>query len=625
MRLYNTLFRQKQVFVPLKTDPDGTPHVRMYNCGPTVYDYAHIGNFRSFVFADLLRRYFEYKGWRVTQVMNITDVGHMTDDEADDGMDKMEFALEKLAPELRDKIKTPYDLAKYYEEAFHEDRKLLRIQDAEHYPRATEHVDGMIEMVKTLLEKGHAYEVAGNVYFDVSSFPNYGTLSGNTIDKLRAGARVEVNPEKRHPADFALWKHDPSHLMKWDSPWGEGYPGWHLECSVMGEKYLGEEFDIHTGGEDNIFPHHECEIAQSNATFGKECVKFWLHTRHLQVDGKKMSKSLGNFYTIRDLVEKGYGPDEIRYELMSTNYQQHMNFTLEGLKAAKNRIYRFRRTLSLIKSFYFHSDNIQQSDIDIKVKEKIKNTESKFIQMMDNNLNVSGALGQVSNFVSYIRKLDVIEKLNKSSLKLAWDFFKRINHVLVFILPKEEELAYRLVDALLSEDKLIFKSLAKTITNDYDVIPMMKWNLMHEHEGRQDNELINILLTWVKKGNTEEFENKKHGFLLDRIPGTSSGDEFKELNEENMHAFAKFVLRVQDSDLQRALNEYKKFHENGLYFELVPKKIEKISDDVEELRIKRDEARKNKDWSEADRLRDELEGMGFEVKDTPEGTKLTRK
>ena len=269
MKVFNTYTRRKEEFEPIEPGK-----VRMYNCGPTVYNFAHIGNARAFVFADVLRRTLEHFGFQVTQIMNITDVGHMTSD-ADEGEDKM-------AKAAREQKKDPWQIAEFYTKAFLEDIRTLNIQPAFKYPRATEHIPEMIALIERLIANGHAYVVNGNVYYDIATFPRYGRLSGNTIEQLDAGARIEVNPEKRHPADFALWKQDPKHIMQWDSPWGRGFPGWHIECSAMSGKYLGEQFDIHTGAEDNIFPHHESEIAQSEGATGKvPWVKYWIHARFL--------------------------------------------------------------------------------------------------------------------------------------------------------------------------------------------------------------------------------------------------------------------------------------------------------------------------------------------------------
>ena len=315
-QIYNTLTHRKEPFEPLEPGV-----VRMYNCGPTVYNRAHIGNLRSFLFADVLRRWLEYLGLEVRQVMNLTDVGHMQDEVRDEGEDKLEAQARR---EGRD----PYRVSQQYAELFFEDMRALGVRPAQVYPRATDHVPEMLAIIEGLLESGHAYQVGENVYFDVTSFPRYGRLSGNRVEDLEAGARVEVNPDKRNPADFLLWKSDPHHLMKWPSRFGpDGFPGWHIECSAMAHKHLGECIDIHTGGEDNVFPHHECEIAQSESYTGKSFARYWMHAKFLQVDGGKMSKSLGNFYTLADVHERGLEPRSFRFTLIRGHYRQPLNFT----------------------------------------------------------------------------------------------------------------------------------------------------------------------------------------------------------------------------------------------------------------------------------------------------------
>ncbi|MBI4181983.1 MAG: cysteine--tRNA ligase [Candidatus Aenigmarchaeota archaeon] len=324
LRFYNTLTKRKEPFQPARPG-----EVRMYNCGPTVYHYAHIGNFRAYLFADLLRRHLEGKGWTVRQIMNITDVGHMTmDDRADAaGEDKVEKAA---AAEGR----TPKEIADFYTMAFFEDVTKLGLLKAYFYPRATDHIKEMQQLIQALLASGHAYPRPGGVYFSVEKFKQYGRLSGNTIRKLQAGKRVPLRGEKYHPHDFALWIKNPRHVLQWPSPWGRGYPGWHIECSAMSLAYLGEGFDLHTGGEDNIFPHHECEIAQAEGA-GKAFARVWMHTRHLLVNGEKMSKSAGNFFTLRDLEGQGWTPREVRYLLLTAHYRTRLNFTQKGLEDAR--------------------------------------------------------------------------------------------------------------------------------------------------------------------------------------------------------------------------------------------------------------------------------------------------
>jgi cysteinyl-tRNA synthetase len=390
LMIYNTLGRRKAEFRPLTEGK-----VRMYNCGPTVYNYAHIGNFSAFMLADLLRRYLEYKGYEVLQVMNITDVGHMTRDEIADGA-----GLDKLEAAAKREKKDPYEIARFYENAFFDDIKTLNIRRAHHYPRATEHIEDMIALVQKLLEKGYAYEAGSAIYFDLRKFGEYGKLSGNTLDKLEAGSRIAVLEEKRCPYDFALWKRDPNHIMQWPSPWGDGFPGWHLECSAMGMRYLGESFDIHTGGEDNIFPHHECEIAQSEAATGKPFVRYWLHTKYLLVDGRKMSKRLGNFYTIRDLLEKGFSGRVIRYLLLSTHYRIQPNFTFEGLEASRSALQRiddFRQKLEGLPSSPLR-ENPELDGI-------LERARAGFREALDDDLNASGALASIFDMIRDVNKL----------------------------------------------------------------------------------------------------------------------------------------------------------------------------------------------------------------------------
>jgi cysteinyl-tRNA synthetase len=385
IRFANSLTRTVEEFAPLEPGK-----VRMYNCGPTVYSHVHIGNFRSFLFADLLRRFLEFRGLQVTQVMNITDVGHLTQDDIEQGEDKMQVAAQR-------ERKTPWEIAEFYMNEFFEYVDLLNLRRAHQYPRATEHIPEMLGLIRRLVDAGLAYAVNGNVYFEVSRFPSYGRLSGNTIDRLRAGARIEVREEKRHPADFALWKRDPAHLMQWESPWGRGFPGWHIECSAMSMKYLGETFDIHTGGEDNIFPHHESEIAQSEAATGKPFVRTWMHARFLQVDGKKMSKSLGNFLTLRDLREKGVDPMALRYELMSTHYRMQQNFTFESLEASAKAVERLRvckgRLAERLRA------GAPFSTIGSRVSKPAAEMLRRFGEALDEDLNMSPALAAVHDFV----------------------------------------------------------------------------------------------------------------------------------------------------------------------------------------------------------------------------------
>ncbi len=337
MRLYNTLTRRVDEIVPLEDRK-----VRMYSCGPTVYRYAHLGNLRTFLLADLVRRALEFEGYAVTQVMNITDVGHMTDESSPGAVDKMLLAAE-------DEGLTPLEIAEKYTKAFMEDTAAVGIRPAHVYPRATEHIPDMLELIERLVARGHAYVVPdGTVYYDVRSFPEYGKLSGNTLDNLKPGHRdLETDPRKRHHADFSLWKHaGPGRVMKWASPWGEGFPGWHIECSAMSMKYLGERFDIHTGGVDLIFPHHEDEIAQSEGAVGHQVINHWVHGGHLRLAGLKIAKSAGNVVRVGELADRGLDPLTFRYLTFQTRYRSEMDFTWEAMEAADTAVRRLRRRMA---------------------------------------------------------------------------------------------------------------------------------------------------------------------------------------------------------------------------------------------------------------------------------------
>jgi len=333
--LTNSLTRKKEKFIPLNP-----PQVGIYTCGPTVYGYAHIGNLRTYVVADILVRALEHNRFSVNHVMNITDVGHLTGD-GDLGTDKVE-AKAKLEG------KTAWDIAKFYTQAFLKDAKSLNLRMVSKLPKATDHIKEQIELVKKLEEKGFTYKTSDGIYFDTRAFEKktgkkYGELS--TLDKIRIGVRVEENPEKKNPRDFALWKFSEkpgARQMEWDSPWGIGFPGWHIECSAMSMKYLGESFDIHVGGEDLLSTHHPNEIAQSEAVSGKPFVRFWVHATFLQVDGKKMSKSLNNFYTLDNLEEKGFDPLSLRYLYLTAHYRDPLNFTWEALSSAQTALDKLR-------------------------------------------------------------------------------------------------------------------------------------------------------------------------------------------------------------------------------------------------------------------------------------------
>jgi len=378
LELYNTLTRKVEEFRPLNP-----PLVNMYTCGPTVYREVHIGNFRTYIMADILRRTLEYNGFRVTHVKNITDVGHMrrTDEGHHHG------PIDPVIEEALKKGKTPQQIASYYTDLYLKDEKKLNIKKASVYPKASGHVKEMIEIIKILLKKGLAYTTAGTVYFNVKKFKNYGKLSGNTVDKmdnLLKAVRVSLETDKKESIDFALWKKaEKERVIKWDSPWGEGFPGWHIECSAMSIKYLGDTIDIHTGGEDLIFPHNEDEIAQSEGASGKRFVNYWLHGGYLLVDNEKMSRSKGNVYTISDLEKKGFDPLSFRYLTMMTHYRAKMNFTWDALEAAQIA---YKRLIDEVAGFK-------------NPKIGCAEYEEKFLEEINNDLNMSKALSVVWDLI----------------------------------------------------------------------------------------------------------------------------------------------------------------------------------------------------------------------------------
>jgi cysteinyl-tRNA synthetase len=374
LRLYNTMSRRLEEFEPIDKG-----HVRLYTCGPTVYDFAHIGNLRSFLFEDVLRRTLKLFGYDVTQVMNLTDIDDKTIREA-----------KAAGLELRDYTDT-------YIEAFFVDLDALHIERAEHYPRATDYIPQMVELVRKLETNGHAYRSEGSIYYSIETFPEYGKLSGVRPEKNLAGARVDNEEyEKEDARDFVLWKGTREGEPSWDTEIGSGRPGWHLECSAMSIELLGEEFDIHTGGVDNIFPHHENEIAQSEGATGKTFARFWLHAEHLIVEGEKMAKSKGNFYTLRDLLDKGHHPVVIRYLLISVPYRQKLNFTMDGLHAAEQAIERIGNTLRRLD----HTPAADGSgDLESAVVDEFR---SEFRDALGDDLNTARALGALHTLLRHV-------------------------------------------------------------------------------------------------------------------------------------------------------------------------------------------------------------------------------
>src|SRR3990172_454150 len=423
---FNTLTRKKEEFVPIEAGK-----VRMYTCGPTVYDYPHIGNYRTFLFEDLLRRYLKYKGFQVTQVMNLTDI----DDKIIIGSQKKGISLDEYtAP---------------YKKIFFEDLNTLNAEASEFYPEATKHIKEMVDIIKKLLEKKNAYEMDGSIYFKISTFSEYGKLSKMNLEELKVGARVKADEyEKEQVSDFALWKSwdEKDGDIFWETEIGKGRPGWHIECSAMSMKYLGEYFDIHTGGVDNIFPHHENEIAQSQCATGKKFVNFWLHAEHLLVDNKRMAKRYGNFYTLRDLLDKGWYPMAIRYLLLSTYYRQQLNFTLEGLEAAKNSLQRIFDFSDQLETIEKEGKNPQAERLVISAKEK-------FEAGLDDDLNVSIGLAAIFDLIYEVNKLLRENQVSKTDAQLILNQMDSFDKVLGYLKKPEESLDDKAVQLVEQREK----------------------------------------------------------------------------------------------------------------------------------------------------------------------------
>jgi len=416
MRFFNTLTKRKEVFKPINEG-----EVKLYTCGPTVYDFAHIGNFRTYVWQDVLKRWLKFRGFKVTHVMNITDV----DDKTIRGSRQEGISLKEFTER--------------YTKAFFEDSKTLNILPAHICPKATKHIKEMVDLIKVLTQKGYAYRAEdGSIYYAISKFKDYGKLSKLKIEELKPGARVKVDTyTKREAQDFALWKAwDPEDgEIFWETEIGKGRPGWHIECSAMSMKYLGPTFDIHTGGVDLIFPHHENEIAQSEGAAGEIFVNYWLHVEHLMVEGQKMSKSLGNFYTLRDLLKRGYNPRAIRYLLLSTHYRQQLNFTFEALKAAEN-------TVQNLFNFVARLNEVKEVRENEQVDELIKEARNRFENAMDDDLNVSVALAAMFDLINEVNKLMAENKIGlknaKDIINLMLEFDKVLGLGLEEIIREEE-------------------------------------------------------------------------------------------------------------------------------------------------------------------------------------------
>ena len=414
MKLYNTLTRTKEEFIPLEEGK-----VKMYVCGPTVYNYIHIGNARPFIMFDTLRRYLQYKGYDVTFVQNFTDVD------------------DKIIKRGHEEGISPEDVANKYINEYFVDADGLGIQRADVHPRVTDNIQQIIDFVKDLEDKGYAYEVNGDVYFDTKKFEGYGKLSKQNQDELEAGARIEVNSQNRDPMDFVLWKAKKEGEPGWTSPWGEGRPGWHIECSVMSRRYLGDTIDIHAGGQDLKFPHHENEIAQSEARNGKTFSNYWMHNEYININNEKMSKSKGNFFTVRD-ISKLYDLEVVRLFMLSTHYRNPINFSDEILnqsKAGLERLYNAKERVEFIISKL--NDNAENAD-ELKLEEELNSFRQRFIEAMDDDLNTADALSIIFELARFMNS-NVNENSTKEFANKVLDEFNELTGVLNVVNKKHEE------------------------------------------------------------------------------------------------------------------------------------------------------------------------------------------
>lgn len=456
---YNTLTKKKEIFKPMDEK-----EVRIYSCGPTVYKDATIGNMRTNIFQDVLRRVLRYNGYTLKHAMNITDVGHLVSD-GDEGEDKM-------LKSAREEHKSPMEIAEHYTKLFFQDLEALNIETPEIICKATDHIQEMLEYVQKLVENGYAYETSTAIYFDISKLDQYPVLSNLNLEEQRAGARVDIDPEKRNPYDFALWIKAPeNHLMKWDSPWGLSYPGWHIECSAMGQKYLGEQFDIHTGGIDLIPTHHENEIAQSKGKCGKIPANYWMHGEYLLIDGGKMSKSLGNVYLIKDFIKRGYDPLVYRLFSYSCHYKNKLNFTWDGIEAAS-------KSLERLKNGY-QSHLAGKDEVEDKVVEEL---EEKFHQAINDDLNMPAAMGVV------------------------WE------------VVRQESKSPKLAELLLKFDAILGLKIQETIHRQQEEIPQEIIALVEQRKQARMNK------DWAKSDELRDFIQSK-GY---EIKDTKEGTEIKK-------------------------------------------------------------------------------------------------
>jgi len=486
LKIYNTLTRQRETFVPIKEG-----RVGIYVCGPTVYDHPHIGHAKSYVSFDIVVRYLRHLGYKVRYVQNITDVGHLTDN-ADAGEDKIEkrAKLEQVEP---------MELVEMYMRSYYEDMDALNNIRADISPRATGHIPEQIDLVSTLIDKGFAYESNQSVYFNVAKLEDYGKLSGRKLDEQESGARIEVNPEKKHPADFALWKKAGSdHIMKWNSPWGVGFPGWHLECSVMSMKYLGETFDIHGGGIENVFPHHECEIAQSETANGCSFARYWMHNNMVTVEGQKMGKSLGNFVTLKDAFKK-FSPLTIRFFVLNTHYSSPINYSDEALEAADTGLERLLNTIRSLRERMESSSGTEGQEI---WKTKLEGYKNTFEEAMNEDFNTAEALAVLFNLSKEVNGLLSMDEDASEGVLLEIDSFYRTygGDVLGIITEKTVSCDSDGADVYKMEDDLI-KTLIDTRN---DLRDSKQWELADKVRDRLSELGITIedkkdKVAWRKK------------------------------------------------------------------------------------------------------------------------------
>jgi len=415
MKIYNTMTRKKEEFVPLVPG-----EVKMYSCGPTVYNYFHIGNARPFIIFDILRNYLEYKGYKVTFVQNFTDVD------------------DKIIRRAKEEGVTEKEVADKYIEEYFKDAEGLGIKRADYHPRVTEMIPDIIEVIKKIMDRGFAYVVDGDVYFDTQKYKEYGKLSKQNMEELEAGARIEVGEQKKHPMDFALWKKQKPGEPAWDSPWGPGRPGWHIECSAMAMKYLGETIDIHSGGQDLIFPHHENEIAQSEAATGKPFARYWMHNGFININNEKMSKSAGNFFTVRD-ISKLYDLEVVRLFMISSHYRSPINFSKDLLDSTKNSLERLYIAKNNLLHLMANAEDKEENEDDKAFRNRLSTYRDRFIEAMDDDLNTADAVAVIFDLVRDINS-NINESSSKSLIKAAYDMFTELTGILRIVNKEEEKL-----------------------------------------------------------------------------------------------------------------------------------------------------------------------------------------